>query len=73
MNYRLPQNTRVRWYEHSADSLVLNTGLGIVIDSEVNPCEEGDTFIYVLLCDNGEVRYYHENDIERYEEWEDEI
>ena len=66
-----PPNCRVRWYDMDSNQLII-TGLGIVIDNETTPYDDG-SFIYVVLCDSGEIRHYHENDVEYYEEWRDEV
>ena len=68
----LPANCRVRWYDMGSEVELVVTGLGIIIDSEPVSYEDG-SFIYVVLCDNGEIQHFHENDIEYYEEWKDEV
>ncbi len=70
---KISENSRVRWYEYSSDGMIKNTGLGIVINLEPLHWIHGKGYAIIILCDSGEARTFHEEDVELYEEWENEI
>ncbi len=72
----IKQNSRVRWYELTSDTLILNTGLGIVIEWRAIPeANHGFdvSYVYDILRDDGSIRSYCDVDVELFEEWEDEV
>jgi len=70
---KISENSRVRWYEYSSDGMIKQTGLGIVICIESLHWIHGEGNAIVILCDSGETKTFHGEDIELYEEWKNEI
>jgi len=68
MEKEINKNDRVRWYEYSADMVIIRTGLGIVISVEIWEMLP-HLMIANILCDNGNLQRFSIEDIELFEEW----